>query len=249
MVPMSIFRSAQFSATNVVTFLLYGAFAAALFMLGLVLQGPLGYSPLLAGAAIVPLTIMMLLFSARAGALAQTHRPTYPDDAWTAVVRMRVCPADPCRAGTQLRRRRAPGHPRVLSRFDADRGAADDHGVELGVVAPRRYRIGINDAIGRAPAASSPWPPSPSSPDSPLVPPWTTTPCSTATRRCCGRAPALASPPRSFPRCGSGPPGTPRAADRSAALPLRVDRSAGGRRSGRRPHRPEHCRSTGVAGA
>ena len=28
MVPMSIFRSAQFSATNVVTFLLYGAFAA-----------------------------------------------------------------------------------------------------------------------------------------------------------------------------------------------------------------------------
>ena len=39
MVPMHIFRSAQFSATNVVTFLLYGAFGAALLMLGLVLQG------------------------------------------------------------------------------------------------------------------------------------------------------------------------------------------------------------------
>ena len=78
MVPMSIFRSAQFSATNVVTFLLYGAFAAALFMLGLVLQGPLDYSPLLAGAATVPLTIMMLLFSARAGAIAQRIGPRIP---------------------------------------------------------------------------------------------------------------------------------------------------------------------------
>ena len=78
MVPMRIFRSAQFSATNVVTFLLYGAFAAALFLLGLVLQGPLGYSPLLAGAATVPLTIMMLLFSARAGALAQRIGPRIP---------------------------------------------------------------------------------------------------------------------------------------------------------------------------
>ena len=78
MVPMHIFRSAQFSATNVVTFLLYGAFAAALFMLGLVLQGPLDYSPLLAGAATVPLTIMMLLFSARAGALAQRIGPRIP---------------------------------------------------------------------------------------------------------------------------------------------------------------------------
>jgi EmrB/QacA subfamily drug resistance transporter len=78
MVPMRIFRSAQFSATNVVTFLLYGAFSAALFMLGLVLQGPLGYSPLLAGAATVPLTIMMLLFSARAGAMAQRIGPRIP---------------------------------------------------------------------------------------------------------------------------------------------------------------------------
>jgi EmrB/QacA subfamily drug resistance transporter len=78
MVPMSIFRSAQFSATNVVTFLLYGAFGAVLFLLGLVLQGPLGYSPLLAGAATVPLTIVMLLFSARAGALAQRIGPRIP---------------------------------------------------------------------------------------------------------------------------------------------------------------------------
>lgn len=99
MVPMHIFRSAQFSATNVVTFLLYGAFAAALFMLGLVLQGPLDYSPLLAGAATVPLTIMMLLFSARAGAIAQRIGPRIP---------MTVGPLL-CAVGLALLTRVAPG--------------------------------------------------------------------------------------------------------------------------------------------
>jgi EmrB/QacA subfamily drug resistance transporter len=99
MVPMSIFRSAQFSATNVVTFLLYGAFAAALFLLGLVLQGPLDYSPLEAGAATVPLTIMMLLFSARAGAIAQRIGPRIP---------MTVGPLL-CAAGLALLTRVEPG--------------------------------------------------------------------------------------------------------------------------------------------
>ncbi len=103
MVPMHIFRSAQFSATNVVTFLLYGAFAAALFLLGLVLQGPLGYSPLLAGAATVPLTIMMLLFSARAGALAQRIGPRIP---------MTVGPLL-CAAGFALLTRVEPGRSYV----------------------------------------------------------------------------------------------------------------------------------------
>ena len=100
---MSIFRSAQFSATNVVTFLLYGAFAAALFLLGLVLQGPLDYSPLLAGAATVPLTIMMLLFSARAGAIAQRIGPRIP---------MTVGPLL-CAAGFALLTRVEPGRSYV----------------------------------------------------------------------------------------------------------------------------------------
>jgi len=78
MLPMAVFRSKQFSATNVVTFLLYGALAVSLFLLGLVLQGPLGYSPLLAGAATTPITLIMLVFSARAGALAQRIGPRLP---------------------------------------------------------------------------------------------------------------------------------------------------------------------------
>ena len=139
---MSIFRSAQFSATNVVTFLLYGAFAAALFMLGLVLQGPLGYSPLArrGGNRAADDHDAAVLGPCRSH--RPTHRPAHPDDRWAAAVRRWVRPADPCRARTQLRRRCAPGHPRVLRRVDADSGAVDDHGVELGVVAPRWNRLG-----------------------------------------------------------------------------------------------------------
>jgi EmrB/QacA subfamily drug resistance transporter len=78
MLPMNVFRSRQFSGTNLVTFLLYGALAITMFLLGLVLQGSLGYSPLLAGAATVPITALMLVFSAHSGALAQRIGPRLP---------------------------------------------------------------------------------------------------------------------------------------------------------------------------
>jgi EmrB/QacA subfamily drug resistance transporter len=78
MLPLSIFRSRQFSAANVVTFFMYGGLGAALFLLGLVLQIGLGYSPLEAGMSLIPITIIMLAFSARAGALAQRIGPRLP---------------------------------------------------------------------------------------------------------------------------------------------------------------------------
>ena len=55
-----MFRSRTFSGTNVVTLLLYGALGVVFFLLGLVLQGPLGYTPLQAGAATMPVTLAML---------------------------------------------------------------------------------------------------------------------------------------------------------------------------------------------
>lgn len=105
MLPMSVFGSAQFSGANVVTFLLYGALAVSLFLLGLVLQGPLGYSPLLAGAATTPITLIMLVFSAQAGALAQRIGPRLP---------MSLGPAF-CAVGLALMRRIAPGSTYVTS--------------------------------------------------------------------------------------------------------------------------------------
>jgi len=52
-----------------VTFVVYGALGGAMFLLAVQLQTGLGYSALEAGAALVPLTVMLLLFSSRAGAL------------------------------------------------------------------------------------------------------------------------------------------------------------------------------------
>lgn len=78
MLPLGVFRSRQFSAANAVTFFMYGGLGAALFLIGLVLQEALGYSPLESGASLFPITIIMLVFSARAGALAQRIGPRIP---------------------------------------------------------------------------------------------------------------------------------------------------------------------------
>jgi EmrB/QacA subfamily drug resistance transporter len=71
MMPLSIFSSRQFSAANAVTFVVYAALGGVFFLLVAFLQISVGYSPIAAGAASLPVTALMLLFSARSGALAQ----------------------------------------------------------------------------------------------------------------------------------------------------------------------------------
>lgn len=75
LLPMSMFRSAQFSATNLVTFTVYGALGAMLFLLPVHLQQVSGYSPIQAGTALLPVTVVMLLFSSRSGMLAARIGP------------------------------------------------------------------------------------------------------------------------------------------------------------------------------
>jgi EmrB/QacA subfamily drug resistance transporter len=71
MLPLEIFRSRQFSAANGVTFVVYAALGGVFFLLVSFLQISLGYTPIEAGAASLPVTLLMLLFSARSGAMAQ----------------------------------------------------------------------------------------------------------------------------------------------------------------------------------
>ena len=78
MVPLSVFRSRQFSGANAVTFVVYGALGSVTFLLVVHLQTDLGYSALAAGASLLPLTVLMLAFSARMGALAQRIGPRLP---------------------------------------------------------------------------------------------------------------------------------------------------------------------------
>jgi len=78
MMPLSIFSSRQFSAANAVTFVVFGALSGVFFLLVAFLQISLGYSPLEAGAASLPITALMLLLSTTAGALAQRIGPRIP---------------------------------------------------------------------------------------------------------------------------------------------------------------------------
>jgi EmrB/QacA subfamily drug resistance transporter len=75
MVPLTVFRSRQFSGANAATFGVYAALSGAMFFVIVYLQTALGYSAVEAGASFVPITLFMLAFSARSGALAQRIGP------------------------------------------------------------------------------------------------------------------------------------------------------------------------------
>ena len=78
MLPLDVFASRQFTVINVITFLVYGAFGGVLFLLVLQLQVVSGFSPLKAGSALLPVTVLMLALSARSGSLAQRFGPRWP---------------------------------------------------------------------------------------------------------------------------------------------------------------------------
>jgi EmrB/QacA subfamily drug resistance transporter len=78
LVPPVLFTDRVFSTANVVTLLVYGALGVVFLLLVLQLQTVAGFSPLAAGTALLPVTLVMLLFSARAGALAGRIGPRIP---------------------------------------------------------------------------------------------------------------------------------------------------------------------------
>jgi EmrB/QacA subfamily drug resistance transporter len=75
MLPPGIFASRQFTAANLVTFAVYAALGGVLFLLIVQLQVTLGYGPIAAGLATLPITLLMLALSARAGAVAARRGP------------------------------------------------------------------------------------------------------------------------------------------------------------------------------
>ncbi len=69
--PTSMFRSTEFSVINLNTLLIYGAFGGLTFFLILQLQEVAGFSALEAGAATIPMTVIMLFGAGRAGGLSR----------------------------------------------------------------------------------------------------------------------------------------------------------------------------------
>ncbi|MGH3693087.1 MAG: MFS transporter [Pseudonocardiaceae bacterium] len=78
LMPLGLFADRQFSVANAVTLLVYAGLGVFFFLLVLHLQIVAGFSPLLAGAAMLPVTVLMLLLSARSGALAERIGPRLP---------------------------------------------------------------------------------------------------------------------------------------------------------------------------
>ena len=149
MVPLSLFRSRRFAGANAVTFVVWGALGAVFFLLTIHLQNDLRYSALEAGAASLPVTVLMLLFSARSGAVAQRIGPRLPMTVGPLVVA----------AGFALLTRVQPGHSYVTVVLPgvATLGAglvitvAPLTATVLAAVEDRRAGVGsaINNAVAR----------------------------------------------------------------------------------------------------
>jgi EmrB/QacA subfamily drug resistance transporter len=150
MLPLDVFSSRQFSAVNGVTLVVYAAIGGVFFLLSVQLQVSAGFSPIAAGAALLPVTVLMLVLSARSGALAQRIGPRWPMAAGTLLAA----------GGTLLMARIGPGSSYVEDVLPA--AALFGLGLSL-LVAPltatvlastdqRRAGIasGVNNAVARA---------------------------------------------------------------------------------------------------
>jgi EmrB/QacA subfamily drug resistance transporter len=78
MMPLALFEGRCFSGLNLLTFLLYGAFGAAMLLIPYVLITSGGYSPVEAGLAMLPLPILMTSISPTMGSLAARLGPRIP---------------------------------------------------------------------------------------------------------------------------------------------------------------------------
>jgi len=90
LVPLQLFRSRNFTVTNLSTFVIYGALSVVFYYLTLFLQGVLGYTAAAVGLAYIPEVCFLIAFSSRFGALASRYGPRWFMAAGPAIMALGV---------------------------------------------------------------------------------------------------------------------------------------------------------------
>ena len=153
MLDLALFRIRNFWVANLTTLSAYAGLIGGLFFVGLFLQQVGGYSPVEAGLATTPISLILFFLSPRWGRLASGTGPRLPMS--RGADRRRPGP-DHAAPGQRRRRipdRGAAGDPGLRPRPLGDRGAADRDRARLGRGTPRRHRLGRQQrrlARGRA---------------------------------------------------------------------------------------------------
>ena len=90
LIPLHLFKSRNFTVTNISTLLIYGALYVFSYYQALFMQGTLGYTAAAAGAAGIPGTLFLVFFSSRFGSLAARYGPRWFMAAGPAVMLLGV---------------------------------------------------------------------------------------------------------------------------------------------------------------
>jgi EmrB/QacA subfamily drug resistance transporter len=77
LIPPHLFRSRNFTVTNISTLLIYGSLYVTFYYLALFQQGTVGYTAAAAGAAGIPGSLFLIFFSSRFGRLAARFGPRW----------------------------------------------------------------------------------------------------------------------------------------------------------------------------
>ena len=152
MMPLTLFAGRCFSGLNLLTFLLYGAFGAAMLLIPYVLISSGGYSPVQAGLAMLPLPVLMTALSPTMGSLAARIGPRIPLTVGPADRRGRDAPWLADQRRQQLLGRRIPDDPGDGDRHDHRGRTAHFIGARLGRGAACRDGVRASTAPSRASA-------------------------------------------------------------------------------------------------
>lgn len=90
LVPLHLFRSRNFTVTNLSTLVVYGALSVGFYYLTLFMQGTLGYTAAAVGLAYIPEVCLLVFFSSRVGMLASRYGPRWFMAAGPAIMALGV---------------------------------------------------------------------------------------------------------------------------------------------------------------